>query len=153
VETNYEGHSICKIVGDGLGSWPLKTRNGDPATGEKVYGVRVDATGQVHLIEGKVRRMTAQEGLKTIEVEGAVASQLAGGPLIDAQGRALAVAMGEGRYRPIPPQWFAEMRAPPPAEAPPPKAVAKPAPKEPAPDWIEERAHQKAKALKLPDDI
>ncbi len=158
VENLYEGQSVCKLAADGMGSWPLRTRDGDPGTGEKVYGVRMDATGQAHLIEGTVRRVSAQDGVKTIEVDGAAASQLAGGPLIDTQGRVLAVALGEGRYRPIPPQWSAEMRAPPPAAAEPPKVAkppkaAKPAPKEPARDWFEERAHQKAKALKVPDDI
>jgi hypothetical protein len=106
VENDFEGHSVCRLSAEGMGSWPLRTRSGDPGKGEKVYGVSVDATGQARLIEGSVRHVSAQGGVKTIEVDGAAATQLAGGPLIDTQGRVLAIAMGGGRYRPIPQQWL-----------------------------------------------
>lgn len=112
VDDDYEGHSVCRLSAEGMGSWPLRTRSGDPGKGEKVYGVSVDATGQAGLLAGSVRRVSAQDGVRTIEVDGAAATQLAGGPLVDTQGRVLAIAMGAGRYRPIPPQWFAAKRAP-----------------------------------------
>jgi len=155
-----EGASICRLTADGLGSWPLKLRDSLPGRGEKVYGVRLDATGQAHLVEGSVRTvLTSDDGVQTIEVRGAAGQQPAGGPLIDAQGRVLGIAIGAGRYRPVPAQWMAELRAPPedlPQPAPRHTAPARP-PKEQPKDFNDEFNQQRAEALRksltVPDDI
>ncbi len=154
-----EGTAVCRLTADGLGSWPLHLREGLPARGEKVYGVRLDATNQAHLVEGSVRTVLASDdGVQTIEVRGAAASQPVGGPLIDMQGRVLGIAIGSGRYRPVPTQWMAELHAPPegppPPPAPPRRASGpKHAPKDLPPEFIDEYNHKRANALKVPDDI
>jgi hypothetical protein len=149
-----EGASVCRLTAEGLGSWPLQVRESVPARGEKIYAVRLDTAGQAYLLDGSVRAVSASDdGVQTIEVSGAAAGQPAGGPLIDTQGRVLGIALGSGRYRPVPSQWMAELRAPPEdLPAPRPRTVA-PKAKEPKPQLDEDWAHQRAKALKMPDDI
>ena len=162
-----EAAPVCRLSADGLGSWPLKLRESLPASGEKVYGVRLDAANQAHLVEGSVRAVLAgDDGVHTIEVRGAAAAQPAGGPLVDADGRVLGIALGGGRYRPVPAPWIAEVRAvpedlpPPPPRAtppqratPPPHATPRRGQQEVPPDFIEEYNRQRANALKVPGDI
>jgi hypothetical protein len=164
-----ESAPVCRLSAEGLGSWPLKLREGLPARGEKVYGVRLDATNQAHLVEGSVRTVLASDdGVQTIEVRGAAAAQPVGGPLVDVQGRVLGIALGEGRYRPVPAPWMAELRAvpqdlppPPPRSGPqhstPQHSAPQRAPKELPPDYIDKYNHDRAKALQksltVPDDI
>ena len=140
---------VCRLSAEGLGSWPLEIAKGGAHSGQKAYVAHVDATGGVRLAETRVRRSYGEEGLTKIEVEGPKAPP--GAPLLDTQGRVLGVAAETGRYTQLPPQWLAEMRAPPPMAAapeppPPPQAQA---PRDP----IEEEAHRRAQKLKMPDDI
>ena len=164
-----EATPVCRLTADGLGSWPLRLRESLPARGEKVYGVRLDATNQAHLVEGGVHAVLAgDDGVPMIEVRGAAAAQPAGGPLVDAQGRVLGIALGAGRYLPVPGAWMTEMRAqsddlpappPPPSQrmAEPNRAPGKGPAKEIPPDFIEKYNHDRAEALRksltVPDDL
>ena len=96
---------VCRLSADGIGSWPLAVAATVPSPGALVYAPGVGADGRVTLPDGKVRRVRREAGTTTIEVAGAAATQPAGGPLLDAQGRVVGVGQGGGSYRPVPREW------------------------------------------------
>jgi len=148
VATLYAANGVCRLSAYGMGSWPLAVRTSLPQRGDRIYAAKVGATGQVSLVEGRVRRVFGEDGVTHIDVNGPASLQPAGGPLLDDQGRVLGVGEGGGRYTPMPAPWLAEMNGPKPVEVP--KAAPPP---EPERDPIDEEAHRRAQALKVPGDI
>lgn len=148
IATMYEREGVCRLTAEGLGSWPLPLRGSRPAPGDRIYATKIGANGQLALAEGTVRRVFGDEGGTIVEVNGPASLQLAGGPLLDAQGRVIGVGEGGGRYRSVPPEWIAEMRGP--VVTAPPKPTPKPVP---APPKDPLNAEERARKLRPPDDI
>ncbi|HXZ47895.1 MAG TPA: DnaJ domain-containing protein [Usitatibacter sp.] len=144
------GPDVCRLSAHGMGSWPLAIAPGVPRSGQKVYAAKVGTKGEVALVEGAVRSVHGEDGVTVIGVTGPASLQPVGAPLLDAQGRVLGVCAGAGRYLQVPHEWIAEIRGPKPVERP----IAEPTPApEPKLDPIDEEAHRRAQALKVPDDI
>jgi hypothetical protein len=154
VATIYQKDEVCRLAADGMGSWPLAIAPSLPFVGQKVYATQLSSAGQLALIDGHVRRVAGVGGLVTIEVGGPASSQLAGGPLLDAQGRVLGVGEGGGRYRPVPRQWIAEMNLPPQEEAPQPaKVETKHDDRPPIEIEAEKAAHERAEKLRYLENL
>ena len=155
VATIYPQDGVCRLSAFGMGSWPLAISPRLAREGERVHATQLGANGQLVLVDGTVSRVVrGANGLATVEVGGPAAMQLAGGPLLDMEGRVLGVSEGRGRYRPIPRAWIAEMNLPPPEEPP---SQAEPAANEPAKSPIEmdaeKAAHERAEKLRYLDNL
>lgn len=117
---------LCKLAAEGVGSRPLTMSGAMPRAGETVYATRVNAVGEVALIEGRVKRIVAEPNGNVIEATIPVVPERAGGPLLDVYGRVVAVASfshadGQGRNMAMPAAWIADtsaLRSAPPAAAP-----------------------------------
>ena len=94
-------HGYCLVATGEAGSWPLAVAGGLPAVGDRVYATRVSDSGDVSLVEGRVEGIEREPRGAVLRVSGPAAHQEAGGPLLDARGRALAIADGRGRLVPI----------------------------------------------------
>jgi hypothetical protein len=99
VAASDDGRGYCVLEAPGTGSWPLSTGGPTSRAGDKVYAATVSATGDVALLEGTVRRVAKDAGATLLEISAPAASQAAGGPLLDSQGRVVAIAEGNGRHR------------------------------------------------------
>jgi S1-C subfamily serine protease len=108
---------LCKLAAEGVGSRPLTMSGAMPRPGETVYGTRVNAVGEVALIEGQVKRVVAEPNGNVIDSTIPVTQDRAGGPLLDVYGRVVAVASfshadGKGRHMAMPAAWIADLSAP-----------------------------------------
>jgi transposase len=107
---------LCKLAVDGAGSWPLRVGGAEPRVGDKVYAADVNPAGEVVLAEGIVKRIAADAQGRIVEA-GVPASNASGGrPLLDIQGRVVAVATalqpgGAPRHVIVPAAWAAEAGA------------------------------------------
>jgi len=131
---------LCKLAAEGVGGRPLTMSGAMPKAGETVYATKVNAVGEVALIEGRVNRIVAEPGGNVIDSTLPIAPERAGGPLLDVYGRVVAVASfshadGQGRHMAIPSAWMAEISAPPsaPRVAAPAPSATEPSPAAPAP--------------------
>jgi hypothetical protein len=88
----------CALAAPGAGSWPLEGARFPARAGDKVYAVRVAGHGEVSLAPGTIGRIGSGSPLAVVEVTGAAAAAVAGTPLVDTQGRVIAIADGAGRY-------------------------------------------------------
>lgn len=91
----------CLAATEQAGSWPLVAAGGLPAVADRVYATRVSDSGDVSLIEGRVEGIEREPRGAVLTVSGPAAHEEAGGPLLDARGRVLAIADGRGRLVPI----------------------------------------------------
>src|SRR5205085_5844627 len=57
---------LCKLSAKGIGSWPLPITSADPAPGETVYATKMNAVGEVGLVEAKVKRVVPSERGKVV---------------------------------------------------------------------------------------
>lgn len=94
-------HGYCVVATAQAGSWPLAVAGGLPAVGDRVHATRVSDSGDVSLVEGRVEGIEREPRGAVLRVSGPAAREEAGGPLLDARGRALAIADGRGRLVPI----------------------------------------------------
>jgi len=122
---------LCKLAAEGVGSRPLPMSGAMPRAGETVYATKVNAVGEVALIEGQVKRVIHEPNGNVIDSTIPVVPERAGGPLLDVFGRVVAVASfsnadGQGRHMAMPSAWIAETSAP--RVAPPVAAAPTPAP-------------------------
>jgi len=92
------GQPYCTLSAPQTGSWPLALASAAPAEGDKVYEVRVAPDGQATLAEGRMGRIERREGFAVLEVSGAAAAAQAGAPLLDGQGRVVAIGDARGRH-------------------------------------------------------
>jgi S1-C subfamily serine protease len=105
---------LCKLAAAGVGSWPLAITAADPSPGDTVYVTKMNAVGEVGLVEAKVKRVVASERGKVVETSIAVLPDRQGGPLLDAQGRVIGIAIlrdpatGRGEIVRITPDWAAK---------------------------------------------
>lgn len=114
VATVDEGAGLCKLAVDGMGSKPLLLSGKAPRPGETVYATKVNAVGEVSLIEGRVNRIVAEPQGTMIDATIPISTERAGGPLLDVYGRVVAVASfsnpdGKGRHMTVPVAWVADI--------------------------------------------
>jgi S1-C subfamily serine protease len=124
---------LCKLAAEGVGSRPLPMSGAMPKAGETVYATKVNAVGEVALIEGRVTRIVAEPHGNIVDSTIPIVPERAGGPLLDVHGRVVAVASfshadGRGRHMAMPPAWVSDISAPPSAS---PAPAPAPSPAEP----------------------
>lgn len=123
---------VCKLSAKDIGGWPLPVSATDPSPGEVVYATKMNAVGEVGLVEARVKRVVPTGRGKSIEMSVAVLPERAGGPVLDARGRVVGVQLlpggaGRGEVVRITPEWS-----------------VRPAPVEPAPKPAEPAGEAKA---------
>lgn len=141
VMTSDESLGLCQLAVEGAGSKPLTISAEEPRAGDKIYATKINAVGEVSLIEGSVKKVSNEEAGRVIEASVPVAPASGGAPLLDVYARVVGVAAvekdGRGRHIPIPKGWNPDAR-PAPVRAPPPVAVPSDEPKQgqpkPAPE-------------------
>lgn len=111
VSASDEALGLCRLAVDGAGSWPVPT-GAEPKPGDKVYAAGVSGAGEVVLVEGKVKRVFGEAQARFVEAGVPVAAGMGGRPLLDVQGRVVAVATavqpgGDARHVTIPAGWAA----------------------------------------------
>ncbi|MBL0141128.1 MAG: DnaJ domain-containing protein [Betaproteobacteria bacterium] len=111
-----EGLGLCKLAVDGAGSWPLRVGGTEPKVGDKVYAADVNSAGDVVLTEGFVKHIAAESQVRIVDAGFPAASGNGGRPLLDNQGRVVAVATasqlgGAARHVIFPAAWAAEASA------------------------------------------
>ncbi|HUQ27813.1 MAG TPA: DnaJ domain-containing protein [Usitatibacter sp.] len=117
---------LCKLGAAGIGSWPLAIAAADPAPGDAVFATKMNAVGEVGLVEAKVKRVVPSARGKVIEMSVPVLRDRRGGPVLDARGRVVGVALfddpdGPGELVRLTPDWAVK---PTPSPAPPPPRAA-----------------------------
>ena len=152
---------LCKLAAEGVGSHPLAMSGAMPRAGETVYATKVNAVGEVSLIEGRITRIVAEPHGNIIDATIPVVPERAGGPLLDVHGRVVAVASfshadGKGRHMAMPHAWVSDISAPPSA---PPAAAPRRDPRShrggdaripPHPESVEDIPRSDAKSSKRP---
>lgn len=116
---------VCKIVAEGVGGKPLPITGVAPKPGDKVYAVKMNAVGEANVVEATVKSTPLEDGVRSFELSVPVLEERRGGPVLDAYGRVIGVAMfpeaaPKGRVVALSSDW-----------ALPPKIEATPAPSEP----------------------
>jgi hypothetical protein len=105
---------LCKIHTDGYVGEPLAVNSTPPAVGANVFSATIDAKGELGIRETKVTKVVDEGKGKAIQA--AITTQPGGNgaPLLDAQGKVVAVATlqadGSTLHRVIPAGWLAENR-------------------------------------------
>lgn len=126
-----ESTGLCRLAVSGAGSWPLGISGQVPRVGDKVYAANLNPLGEVVVAAREVRRVVAGANGAVIETTPGGAAPADGSPLLDAQGRVVAIAL-KGVHTTLPAAWIVDppIRARPGAEAVP--ADATPAAPQPA---------------------
>lgn len=125
---------FCRLEVVGAGSWPLMLSSVAPRVGETVYAADVGGSGEVFLREGSVKRVLEGPQGRVVESSLPVSPASSGRPLLDADGRVVAIAMtgedGKAQNLGVPADWLEAAR---PRAAAPKAAVPEPAAKPPKP--------------------
>ena len=121
---------LCKLAVSGGGSWPLAMTTAMPRPGDKVYSANLNALGEVVVTPGEVRKIGRGPKGEVIESTARAGVPVDGTPLLDQQGRVVAIAMG-GVHTVLPRAWIVAdvpvaKRPPPAAEEVAPAATATP---------------------------
>src|SRR5258708_37698387 len=77
---------VCKLTASGIGSWPLPITSADPAPGETVYATKMNAAGEVSLVEAKVKRVVPTDRGKSAEITVAGLPERQGRPGVHSRG-------------------------------------------------------------------
>lgn len=105
---------LCKIATDGYTGEPLGVNTTPPAPGARVFAAVVGPKGEVSLREVTVSKVVEDAAGKALEATVPAQANGHGAPLLDAQGKVVAVAtqQGDGKivHRVVPAAWLAENR-------------------------------------------
>jgi hypothetical protein len=148
---------LCKLAVSGGGSWPLRMTSAVPRAGDKVYAANLNALGEVVVTAGEVRKIGRGPRGEVIESTARAGVPVDGTPLLDQQGRVVAIAMG-GQHTVLPRAWIVVdvpmAKRPPPAReeaAPPPAAAPEASPE--AEKVSPERRERLEKAFRPPPTV
>ena len=83
---------LCQLTAPNTGTWPLLFTAIAPRPGDRVYSARLNAKGEVNLLEGTVKRLVDTPQGRAVETSLALTAEGAGAPLFDTQARVVAVA-------------------------------------------------------------
>ena len=144
---------LCKLAVSGGASWPLPLSPQPPRVGERVYAVNLGPLGEAVVSPGEVKRLRAVPGGQVIDSTARAGDPLDGSPLLDAQGRVIAVAI-HGAHTTLPSGLVAAqpLAAPPAAARRTPPKPARPAPSE-APEVPAEKREKLEKAFRPPPTL
>lgn len=98
----HETLGLCKLDVKGVGSWPLRVAPGEARAGDVVYATAVNAVGEVSLKQARVKAVREEQGARVVETT--VVPAVGGAPLLDSQGRVVAVA-SRARHVMLPKSW------------------------------------------------
>ena len=146
---------LCKLAVSGGGSWPLAITSAVPRPGDKVFAANLNALGEVVVTPGEVRKIGRGPRGEVIESTASTTRPVDGTPLLDQQGRVVAIAR-EGQHTVLPKSWITQdvpraRRPPAPVESAAPAAPA--APEDPASKVSPERRERLEKAYAPPRDL
>jgi hypothetical protein len=132
---------VCKLSVNGVGAWPLAVTGVDPKPGDVVYATKMDATGQVGLVEAKVKRVTGSGVGKVVDISVRVPPERQGGPVLDTHGRVIGVGVladpaGSGQVVGLTGDWA---KPPKPVAVPPSPPAAAPPAEAPKPSHMQTR--------------
>ncbi len=96
---------LCKLAVSGGASWPLSVTSLVPRPGDKVYAANLNAAGEVVVTAGEVRGISRGPRGEVIESTARLAAPVEGAPLLDSQGRVVAIAR-DGRHTMLPRTWI-----------------------------------------------
>ena len=123
---------VCKLSAAGIGGWPLPVTSADPAPGDVVYMTKMNANGEVSLVDATVKKISASPHGRSIDVSVAVLPERVGGPVLNAFGHVVGVQlmpadMKQGEVVRITPDWAVKKKpVEPPAPAVPPATPESP---------------------------
>jgi DnaJ-like protein/trypsin-like peptidase len=114
---------LCKLGVSGGGSWPLPTTALAPRVGDRIYAANLNALGEVVVSPGEVKKVVRGSRGRVIETTARAGRPVDGSPLLDVEGRIVAIAL-DGEHTMLPPAWVvdAPIRKRP-SEAPAPREV------------------------------
>ena len=146
---------LCKLAVSGGGSWPLAMTTAMPRPGDRVYAANLNPLGEVVVSQGEVRTIGRGPKGEVIESTARAGVPVDGTPLLDQQGRVVAIARG-GVHTVLPRAWI--VADVPMAKRPPPAAeeVAPAVPAPAAPDTAEKassRSERMEKAFAPPPTV
>ena len=84
---------VCKISADGVGGKPLPITGVSPKPGDTVYAVKMNAVGEASVVEATVKSTPVEDGVRSFELSVPVLEDRRGGPVLDAYGRVIGVAL------------------------------------------------------------
>ncbi len=122
--------ALCKLATN-VGGHTLPVSAVEPVPGDTVYATKMNAVGEVGLVEAKVTKVTGEGAGKAVEISVAVLPERQGGPLLDTRGRVIGVAMlpdpaSRGHVVRLTPDWAIRPQAPEAPLIPEPVAAPKP---------------------------
>jgi hypothetical protein len=114
-----EKTGLCHLAVSGGGSWPLVMTARVPNVGDAIYAANLNALGEVVVSPGVVKKLVrTPNGTMVIESTARAGPPADGSPLLDAEGRIVAIALG-GAHTTLPLEWIVDepiRRRPPPQE-------------------------------------
>ncbi|HYC36955.1 MAG TPA: DnaJ domain-containing protein [Usitatibacter sp.] len=93
---------LCRLAVSGGASWPLRMASVIPRVGDTVHVAMLGSLGEVIIASGEVTKL---EGGRILAVSAKADTPIDGTPLLDHQGRIIAVALG-GRFTLLPASWI-----------------------------------------------
>lgn len=137
-----EKTGLCRLAVTGGGSWPLPMTAQVPGVGDAIYAANLNALGEVVVSPGVVKRVVRRpDGTVVIDSTARAGPPVDGSPLLDAEGRIVAIAL-DGEHATLPREWIVDepiRKRPPPDEAAPSEIPAESSPAATA----DERARQR----------
>jgi hypothetical protein len=126
-----EKTGLCRLAVSGGGSWPLPMTALVPRVGDAIYAANLNALGEVVVSPGVVKKVArGTDGTMIIDSTARAGPPVDGSPLLDAEGRIVAIAL-RGEHTTLPREWIVDepiRRRPPPEEAAPSEIPADTAP-------------------------
>jgi hypothetical protein len=111
---------LCRLAVSGGGSWPLPMTALVPNVGDAIFAANLNALGEVVVSPGVVKKVVrGADGTMVIDSTARAGPPVDGSPLLDAEGRIVAIALG-GQHTTLPREWIVDepiRRRPPPEEA------------------------------------
>lgn len=120
---------LCRLAVSGGGSWPLPMTGLVPNVGDAIYAANLNALGEVVISPGVVKKVVRGANGTVIESTARAGPPVDGSPLLDAEGRIVAIAL-RGEHTTLPPEWVVDVpiRRRPAPEAPAARDIAREAP-------------------------
>lgn len=158
---------LCRLAVSGGASWPLPMTGRVPNVGDAIYAANLNALGEVVVSPGVVKKVVRGANGTVIDSTARAGPPVDGSPLLDAEGRIVAIALA-GEHTTLPPEWIVDVpvRKRPPPEEPAPREIPGDSPpaataEEKARQRLERMPPEKREALQkafrpppsVPDDL
>lgn len=101
---------LCRLAVSGGASWPLPMTGIAPRPGDTVYAVSLGPAGEVVVAPGEVKKLTSGPYGTIIESTARAGPPEEGSPLLDHDGRLVAIAL-KGEHTTLPRSWIVDAPA------------------------------------------